>query len=86
MSDVTAAAPLPRSLSVVGDALTMAGRGLRLSVRNLDALLTSLMLPVMLMVVFVYLAGPSTRAPPTSPTSCRECCCSARDSGPPPRR
>ncbi len=57
MSDVTAAAPLPRSLSVVGDALTMAGRGLRLSVRNLDALLTSLMLPVMLMVVFVYLFG-----------------------------
>jgi len=36
---------------------TMAGRSLRLSVRSPDALLTALLLPVMLMVVFVYLFG-----------------------------
>src|SRR5260370_38230008 len=35
----------------------MAGRCLRLSSRQLDALLTSLMLPVMLMLLFVYLFG-----------------------------
>src|SRR5260221_8284801 len=35
----------------------MAGRCLRLSSRQLDALLTSLMLPVMLMLMFVYLFG-----------------------------
>lgn len=39
------------------DALTMAGRSLRLSFRSPDALLTALFLPVMLMVVFVYLFG-----------------------------
>ena len=38
-------------------ALTMAGRCLRLSLRHIDALLTSLLLPVMLMLVFVYLFG-----------------------------
>jgi len=37
--------------------LTMAARCTRLSMRNFDALLTSLMLPVMLMLVFVYLFG-----------------------------
>lgn len=41
----------------MSDALTMSGRSIRLSARNLDALLTSLMLPVMLMLVFVYLFG-----------------------------
>jgi ABC-2 type transport system permease protein len=39
------------------DALTMVGRCLRLSRRNLDALLTSLLLPIMLMLLFVYLFG-----------------------------
>jgi ABC-2 type transport system permease protein len=38
-------------------ALTMAARCTRLSARNIDALITSLMLPVMLMLVFVYLFG-----------------------------
>jgi ABC-2 type transport system permease protein len=38
-------------------ALTMAGRCIRLSSRNIDALVTSLMLPIMLMLVFVYLFG-----------------------------
>jgi ABC-2 type transport system permease protein len=36
---------------------TMAARCIRLSARNIDALLTSLLLPVMLMLVFVYLFG-----------------------------
>jgi len=36
---------------------TMVERCLRLSRRNLDALLTSLLLPVMLMLLFVYLFG-----------------------------
>ena len=35
----------------------MIGRSLRMSRRNVDALLTSLMLPVMLMLLFVYLFG-----------------------------
>jgi ABC-2 type transport system permease protein len=46
-----------RPASPLGDALTMVGRCLRLSRRNLDTLLTSLMLPVMLMLLFVYLFG-----------------------------
>lgn len=37
--------------------LIMIDRSLRLSRRNLDALITSLLLPVMLMVMFVYLFG-----------------------------
>ena len=41
----------------MSDALTMSGRCLRLSRRNVDALITSLMLPVMLMLLFVYLFG-----------------------------
>src|SRR5271168_413865 len=36
---------------------TMTQRSLRLSLRSPDALLTALLLPVMLMVVFVYLFG-----------------------------
>jgi ABC-2 type transport system permease protein len=47
MSDAAALTP----------ALTMAGRSIRLSMRHIDALLTSLMLPVLLMLVFVYLFG-----------------------------
>ena len=41
----------------MSDALTMTGRSLRLSVRSPEAVLTALLLPVMLMVVFVYLFG-----------------------------
>lgn len=36
---------------------TMAGRSLRLSMRNLDALIAAVALPVMLMLLFVYLLG-----------------------------
>ncbi|GGY78210.1 ABC transporter permease [Streptomyces omiyaensis] len=38
-------------------ATALAGRGILLSRRNLDAVITSLMLPVMLMLVFVYFFG-----------------------------
>jgi ABC-2 type transport system permease protein len=38
-------------------AVTMSGRSLRLTRRNVDALIMSLMLPIMLMVLFVYLFG-----------------------------
>jgi ABC-2 type transport system permease protein len=41
----------------MSNALTMTGRSLRLSARSPEALLTALLLPVMLMVVFVYLFG-----------------------------
>jgi ABC-2 type transport system permease protein len=41
----------------MSDALTMTGRGLRLTGRKPDALITGFMLPVLLMVVFVYLFG-----------------------------
>ena len=41
----------------MSSALTMAARSLRLSVRSPDAMLAALLLPVMLMVVFVYLFG-----------------------------
>jgi ABC-2 type transport system permease protein len=41
----------------VSDAVTMAGRNLRMTRRNTDALLTSLLLPVLLMLLFVYLFG-----------------------------
>ncbi len=41
----------------MSDALTMSGRCLRLSRRNTEALLSSLMLPIMLMLLFVYLFG-----------------------------
>jgi ABC-2 type transport system permease protein len=41
----------------MSDAATMATRCLRLSLRQVDALMTSLILPVMLMLMFVYLFG-----------------------------
>ena len=46
-----------RPALAVGDTLIMAARCLRLTSRNLDGLLTSLMLPIMLMLMFVYLFG-----------------------------
>ena len=59
MSDATPYAPsqAPPRRSAVADALILAGRCVRLSQRNLDALLTSLMLPIVLMLLFVYLFG-----------------------------
>jgi ABC-2 type transport system permease protein len=43
--------------AAVGQALTMAGRCLRVSRRQVDALIMSLLLPVLLMVMFVELFG-----------------------------
>ncbi|MCW2546851.1 MAG: hypothetical protein JWN96_1311, partial [Mycobacterium sp.] len=40
--------------SPLGGVGAMVARSLRLTLRNPDALLTSLLLPVMLMLVFVY--------------------------------
>ncbi|MBT2444654.1 ABC transporter permease [Streptomyces sp. ISL-36] len=36
---------------------TMTGRGIRLSRRDIDAVITSMMLPIMLMLIFVYFFG-----------------------------
>jgi ABC-2 type transport system permease protein len=47
----------PRWQTALADSLTMVGRSLRLSRRNLEAILTSLLLPVLLMLLFVYLFG-----------------------------
>jgi ABC-2 type transport system permease protein len=41
----------------VSDALILAGRCVRLSRRNLDAVITSMVLPILLMLVFVYFFG-----------------------------
>lgn len=41
----------------MSDSLTMASRALRLTRRRLDALMMSLIMPIMLMLVFVYLFG-----------------------------
>ena len=41
----------------MSDSLVMIGRSLRLTRRQVDALVTSLMMPIMLMLVFVYLFG-----------------------------
>jgi ABC-2 type transport system permease protein len=46
-----------RPLAALAQWPVMAGRCLRLSARNLDAVLTSLLLPVMLLLLFVYLFG-----------------------------
>lgn len=60
MSELTVHSPVVHSPAARPsglDAVTMIGRSVRLSGRNLDALLTSLMLPIMLMLLFVYLFG-----------------------------
>ncbi|MFJ5259723.1 ABC transporter permease [Streptomyces sp. NPDC088387] len=41
----------------MSDALIMSGRALRMSRRNIDALITSMALPVMLLLIFVYFFG-----------------------------
>jgi ABC-2 type transport system permease protein len=62
MSDTMIATPnRPRSDLTTGspirDSSTMIGRGLRLSRRNPEALIMSLMMPILLMLLFVYLFG-----------------------------
>jgi ABC-2 type transport system permease protein len=46
-----------RPRSVLSDWATMAGRSLRMARRNVDVLMTSLLLPVLILVLFVYLFG-----------------------------
>jgi ABC-2 type transport system permease protein len=41
----------------MSDTLTMVGRCVRLSTRNIEAMMTALFLPVMLLLLFVYLFG-----------------------------
>jgi ABC-2 type transport system permease protein len=61
MSEIALVRPVEaeklRTPTLVTDAVAMVGRSLRLSRRNLEVLLTSLMLPVILMLMFVYLFG-----------------------------
>src|SRR5215472_16179491 len=61
MTGLTWPAPLARPAAPVRDTLTLIGRALRLSRRNVEALITSLMLPAMLMLMFVYLFGGAIR-------------------------
>jgi ABC-2 type transport system permease protein len=48
---------LARPVAPIRDLTTMIDRGVRLSRRNIEALITSLALPIMLMLLFVYLFG-----------------------------
>ena len=41
----------------MSDTVAMVGRGVRLTSRQLDSLLTSIMLPIMILLLFVYLFG-----------------------------
>ncbi len=45
------------SAAPIRDWLTMSGRSLRMSRRNIEGLMTSVALPVLLMLIFVYLFG-----------------------------
>lgn len=56
LSGRTTAAP-GRDRSRVVEALVLAGRGVRLSRREIDALVMALAMPVMIMLLFVYLFG-----------------------------
>lgn len=44
-------------MMVVGDSFTMIGRSMRHAVRNFDSLLFSVILPIMLLLLFVYVFG-----------------------------
>jgi ABC-2 type transport system permease protein len=55
MSELTAVTATTRP--ALADWAAMAGRSLRMARRNVDVLLTSLALPVLLMLLFVYLFG-----------------------------
>jgi ABC-2 type transport system permease protein len=59
MSDLTAspAAAVARPAARLSDVRTMIARSVRLNTRNVDALLTSVILPVLIMLLFVYLFG-----------------------------
>lgn len=52
-----AAVITPSAASSLAEIGTMAGRSVRLTLRRLDGLITTVMLPIVLMCVFVYLFG-----------------------------
>lgn len=56
MSELLLDPPRPRA-AALRDLRTMVTRSVRLSSRNVDALITALALPVLLMLIFVYLFG-----------------------------
>ncbi len=49
--------PAPVAGRIWTEARTMVGRSLRLSLRNVDSLMTAFVLPILLMLMFVYLFG-----------------------------
>jgi ABC-2 type transport system permease protein len=51
------AVPLPAPNRAAGQLITLITRCLRLSLRNVDGLITALALPVMMMIMFVYFFG-----------------------------
>jgi ABC-2 type transport system permease protein len=55
--DVRSVAESRRSLSGLSQAVVMTARCLRLTSRKLDALITAIVLPIILMLLFVYLFG-----------------------------
>jgi ABC-2 type transport system permease protein len=57
MSDLLLAHPRTGVAATASDLRTMVARCLRLSSRSIDAMITALMLPIILMLVFVYLFG-----------------------------
>jgi ABC-2 type transport system permease protein len=57
VSELVLDRPRPALIDAADDLRTMIGRAIRLSVRSVDALITALMLPIILMLVFVYLFG-----------------------------
>ncbi|MER5310901.1 ABC transporter permease [Streptomyces sp. NPDC002773] len=57
MSDALTTAKPHGTAEPLTAAGTLAGRGIRLQRRNLDAVITSLMMPIMMMLVFVYFFG-----------------------------
>src|ERR1700712_3552651 len=62
MAATALSAPPRRSLrNDASDAVTMIGRSIRLSRRDVDTLIMSLVLPLMLMALFVYVFGGAIR-------------------------
>src|SRR5690625_7856930 len=57
MTTLTPTAPRAARLLPGAEEAVFIGRSLRHSVRNVDAMLTAILLPVMLMLLFVYVFG-----------------------------
>jgi ABC-2 type transport system permease protein len=57
MTELVLPAASVRRPSLIGDSAVMIGRSARLSRRNIEALTTALMLPIILMLMFVYIFG-----------------------------